>query len=678
MKALLKFTCFILLSLPISLSASQYVVRIEGAGILLDGPSGSQPFQVLGLRCSNALISDEKTEELINNLDVFKAYGINSVSVFFMGSRFGDIKGYNPDASLNAAYQARMGRIIEAADARGMVVLVGCFYWGTSSATEGLGGWSQQNANQAVANTVAWLSQNDYRNVLVDIDNEGMATEKKNWSMQELIAAGHQVDAAIMLGNNTLGNTSTNEDFNCHFGPKEADKPYFDSESTPNGYWGTYSKEDYNSSGREFYNYSRIGVYTASAKDQMRSTSRFSNRNGAMFASTWLQCGPAEGINGPFMRPGGNAEVDDVNANTSELHPDAGIRWWLEWAKAEYGAWNPEPTSVPPTLQLSFGEPKPAQTFAAGDDLYVKIENASEVKVSSIKLFLNDAFVRQENKAPWEWGADSQNDPLLQGLAKGTYILKAVATDKQGKESTLETSLTVGDATPVPFSSGVYRLRHVASGLYLDSKSDGTVIGEAANGDQDQKWQFTAMPDQEYSIDNIEGGRGFLEVRSAGLAGWKVEGEILTTACLWKVNPTSQGNYRLQSQTTESGYLVVENGAVRWTTDASIVGSEWALEAQDESARTSTTALKGKEFAPSQPNEFSVYPNPASQSLHVVGLTSTENLLQLTDMLGKKIVEQRVLGSSATIDLSRLQRGLYHLRVTMPGQTTITRKLLVE
>jgi len=42
-----------------------------------------------------------------------------------MGSRFGDVKGYRQDGSLDPVYAERMGRIIEAADKRGMVILVG-------------------------------------------------------------------------------------------------------------------------------------------------------------------------------------------------------------------------------------------------------------------------------------------------------------------------------------------------------------------------------------------------------------------------------------------------------------------------------------------------------------------------------------------------------------------------
>jgi len=128
-----------------------------------------RPFLV-GLRMSNALISHEKTRELIDNMDLFASYGINSFSVFFQGSRFGDIKGYNEDGTLNAVYASRMGQIIEAADARGMVILVGCLYHGNSRGR--WDNWKQEDADTAIANTVRWLKEHNYRNVFIDVNRD--------------------------------------------------------------------------------------------------------------------------------------------------------------------------------------------------------------------------------------------------------------------------------------------------------------------------------------------------------------------------------------------------------------------------------------------------------------------------------------------------------------------------
>jgi len=121
-----------------------------------------------------------------------------------------------------------------------------------------------------------------------------------------------------------------------HFGNKEGGKPWFDSEATPGqtpgGYWRRYSKQTHQANS-EFYNYSRIGRYTAEMKeDQLKKTrDQLERFNGYVFAGTWLQCGPAQRVSGPFTKPGGQSNLgsgDDEqapwNADIDTIHPDAG------------------------------------------------------------------------------------------------------------------------------------------------------------------------------------------------------------------------------------------------------------------------------------------------------------------------------------------------------------------
>jgi hypothetical protein len=327
------------LGLSAEASAGQNVFSVSGNRVLFNG----QPFKVIGVRLSNGLVSDAKVQELITNLDVFKSYGVNTISVFFMGSRFGDIAGYAPDASLDPTYAARMAQVIEAADARGMIVLVGTLYWGTSTANAALGGWGQTQANLAVANTVRWLNMHAYRNVFVDPDNEGMSP----FTDSPMIAAGHAVDPSIMIACNrgtasvagSPTDCGTSADLNIHYGPQVAGKPWLQSEGVPNAanYWGAYSKI------AAYNNYIRIGLYDSAMKTLNISdaTNAINNNAGYILASTWLQAGPGQGINGPFMSPGGYSNVADVNAAPMAVNADAGVKWWLEAMKTAYGAWSP-------------------------------------------------------------------------------------------------------------------------------------------------------------------------------------------------------------------------------------------------------------------------------------------------------------------------------------------------
>jgi hypothetical protein len=292
--------------------AGNHVFTVRGEKTCLDG----QEILVKGLRCSNALISDRETQELIGNLDTFARYGVNTVSVYFMGSRFGDIKGYNEDATLHPVYAGRMGRIIEAADRRGMIVLVGCLYWSTSKAK--WDHWTQAEANRAVANTVRWLKENNYRNVFVDVDNEGMARAAEGFDNRQMVRAGKAQDPACVIATNFRGEPPAEADLAIHHSRRAAGKPYIETEASPGnapgGYWGAYSKQE------GYYNYINIGVYTDAMKAEQTHLSR---GEGYMLASTWLQC---VAPHGPNHTPGGDGTP-----------ADPGIKWWLEFLRATYG-----------------------------------------------------------------------------------------------------------------------------------------------------------------------------------------------------------------------------------------------------------------------------------------------------------------------------------------------------
>lgn len=298
--------------------AGEHVFAVKDGRTHLDG----KPFLVAGLRVSNALISDAAASQLIANMDTFKGYGVNTVSVFFMGSRFGDVRGYREDGSLDPVYAARLGRIIEAADKRGMVVLVGCLYWSTSRAK--WTAWTQQEANAAVAATARWLDEHNFRNVLIDVDNEGMALKEAGFDNRQLVLAAKRAAPSIVVGTNFRGQPPAEADLALHFSERAAGRPYIESEGSPpvtpftgsnSGYWGRYSKRD------GLYQYINIGVYTPEMKRaQIEETRRhLEHGEGYLMASTWLQCVPPAG---PNHTPGGDG---------SERSP--GIRWWLEALK---------------------------------------------------------------------------------------------------------------------------------------------------------------------------------------------------------------------------------------------------------------------------------------------------------------------------------------------------------
>jgi hypothetical protein len=88
--------------------------------------------------------------------------------------------------------------------------------------------------------------------------------------------------------------------------------------------------------------------------NQLKATKeQMEQYNGYALASTWIQCGRSEGVNGPFARLGGlsnlGSNYDEQaawNKGIDVLHPDAGIRWWMEYVKDNYGPWSPPATKA--------------------------------------------------------------------------------------------------------------------------------------------------------------------------------------------------------------------------------------------------------------------------------------------------------------------------------------------
>ncbi|MFQ3578637.1 MAG: hypothetical protein SNJ71_00675 [Bacteroidales bacterium] len=309
---------------------NKHYFSVQGKHIYLNG----RQFLARGLRCSNALYSNESTKDLINNLDLYNYHGINTISVYFMGNRFSDFTGYNEDGSLKSEYKERMGNIIEAADERGMLVIVGCLYWGQTKAK--YQGWKQKEANAAIKNTVLWLSEKNYFNCLIDVDNEGMAQSMAGFDDRELVLAGKSANPKILIATNYSGLPPQEADLGLHFSEINPENPYIESEGTPHwapgGYWGRWSRkfDSINSYKRDdtYWNYINIGVYTEEMKRDCLEMSKkyFDNGWGYLLASTWLQAVPPFG---PNHSPGGDGSIE---------HP--GIRWFLEFLRSKFGPYS--------------------------------------------------------------------------------------------------------------------------------------------------------------------------------------------------------------------------------------------------------------------------------------------------------------------------------------------------
>ena len=164
------------------------ILSVQGARFMLDG----KDFDMWGLRLANALENDRTAHDVIRNLDSYKSYGVNTVSVFLMGGSTGSANPFDCDGSIplqgagsfrgsytyngrgnceaavyNNPYLDRLAAIIEEADARSMAVNVGIFYQMRINKLTGT-----EAIRNAVRNTAGWLKAKAYRNIFLDLVNE--------------------------------------------------------------------------------------------------------------------------------------------------------------------------------------------------------------------------------------------------------------------------------------------------------------------------------------------------------------------------------------------------------------------------------------------------------------------------------------------------------------------------
>jgi hypothetical protein len=76
------------------------------------------------------------------------------------------------------------------------------------------------------------------------------------------------------------------------------------------------------------------------------------------------------------------------------------------------------------------------------------------------------------------------------------------------------------------------------------------------------------------------------------------------------------------------------------------------------------------------PNDVSVYPNPANQSITIQNKTEEELSAKILSIDGKLIVPQFEINSNNKIDISKLNNGLYLIRVTNSKNQVIVKKLI--
>lgn len=178
------------------------------------GPYRSQARgKLMMVRLAQGLFDDERLEEapfdpeentasLIAELDHYKRHGVLAVSVGMQGADphyAQDVNGversaaaadgpagalisaYEADGSLKPEWMKRLGRLLDAADERGMFV---CVIYFSPNQDEALD--SPRAIVNAAQNMTRWLIENDHRNVIIDVA-DGWDLQRDAWDHARFI-----------------------------------------------------------------------------------------------------------------------------------------------------------------------------------------------------------------------------------------------------------------------------------------------------------------------------------------------------------------------------------------------------------------------------------------------------------------------------------------------------------
>lgn len=115
--------------------------------------------------------ADQNTTSFISSMDQYKSKGILAFTLNLQGGMPGYEGAINSafksDGSLKQDYMERVSRVIEAADARGMVIFLGLFYQRQDQVLQ-----DRKAVERATINAATWLHEKGYTNVLIEIANE--------------------------------------------------------------------------------------------------------------------------------------------------------------------------------------------------------------------------------------------------------------------------------------------------------------------------------------------------------------------------------------------------------------------------------------------------------------------------------------------------------------------------
>lgn len=396
-------------------AASTGVLAVSGTSFTLN----STAFKMWGIRVASASQSEELTDMLVANLDAYKSYGVNTVTVFYQGSSGGYSNPFSPDGnSIDSGDQSRMERIIQEADKRGMVVIVGLFYQNAPFDFN-----DAEAVKQAVRTATSKLKP--YRNVIINIANE---QNTGNWEdsssiydirdpqkIIDLCKIVHDVDAARIVGGGGYDQSNNAKIGNA----SEVDTLLFDSagiDPTTEQLYDELVADGVND--KPLVNVELFGAWTKEFLPPGVFPEEARKEYISAIASAATH--PAHSVffhNNPWIQGESMGYPNRYNLAGGGTSSDPGIRWYFEEVKKS------QPTSNTLTIEDA--------TINQGELLFAQAQIDTATSPSQVQFYIDGKLAWTEYYLPYCLGGDNKGTPRgydTDSLSAATHTLKAVAT----------------------------------------------------------------------------------------------------------------------------------------------------------------------------------------------------------------------------------------------------------
>jgi len=166
---------------------------------------------------------DKNTDTFISKISEYVAYGVNAFTISLQGGA-PDYEGainsaFESDGSLREEYMNRVAKVIKAADQNSAIIILSCFYQRQHSYSSALSG--KESIMKALANTVKWIKNNDFRNVVLEVSNEYRHGGYLNWKdgkwiiskkgQLELLTLAKSLDPDLLVSTSGMGEGQMDE-----------------------------------------------------------------------------------------------------------------------------------------------------------------------------------------------------------------------------------------------------------------------------------------------------------------------------------------------------------------------------------------------------------------------------------------------------------------------------------